>query len=247
MKFQRIHIHYIVRLIIFWLLYFALFRMLFIVYHHAKILNGKHSETGLSFLYGLRLDLSTASIAILIPYILWLFQQFYKNRLIHLINLFYNCGLIVLVSALSIINLKIYGEWGTLLGTRALKYFLYPDEMHSFISLWSVLLLIFATSVFAYFGIRMYRRWVTNFSYPIENHKIRFTVILLIPAFIIIGFRGGLQNIPINESNSDYSDSPINNVIATNNIWYLAHTYWDNTKDEDFNDLRNATLNKDSQ
>ena len=232
--FKRIQIHYLVRLIIFWLLYFALFRILFIVYHHSKILNGQHSETGLSFLYGLRLDLSTASIAIVVPYILWVFQQYNKTRLIHLINLGYNCSLIILVSALSIINIKVYGEWDTLLGYRALKYFIFPDEMHKFLSLWSAMLLLFVITVFAYIGIRRYRKYLTNFSYPIENKTFRFILIIIIPALLLVGFRGGVQSSPINETNSEYSDLQINNSIATNNIWYLAHTFWDARQDKDF-------------
>ncbi len=232
MIFNRIQIHYLVRLIIFWLLYFALFRILFIIYHHSKIINGQHSETGLSFLYGLRLDLSTASIAIVIPYILWAFQQYHKSRLIHLINLGYNCSLIIFVSTLSIINIKIYGEWDTLLGYKALKYLISSDEIHTFLSLWSVMLLLFVIFIFAFLGIKRYRKYLTNFSYPIENKTVRFSLILIIPFLILIGFRGGLQSSPINETNSEYSDLPINNILATNNIWYFAHTFWDEKQDK---------------
>ena len=99
---RKIKIHYFLRLIIFWLLYFAVFRILFIMYHHIKIPDGEHSETVLSLFYGLRLDLSTACAAIAIPYILWSFQQFYKSRFIHRVNLVINVGLISIVSILSI-------------------------------------------------------------------------------------------------------------------------------------------------
>lgn len=215
--------------------YFAMFRMLFIVYHHAKIADGQHSETGLSFLYGLRLDLSAACFAAIIPYILWVVQQFNKKRIIHLLNLGYNSFLIIFVSALSILNIKLYGEWDSLLGYRALKHFIFPDEMHKFLSLWSLLLVGFAVAVFAYVGIKQYRKYIINFSYPLENLKLRMAIIIVIPILLVIGFRGGLQNSPINESNSDYSDSKVNNFIATNNVWYFVHTCWDATKDADFN------------
>ncbi len=234
MKTPKIRIHFIFRLLLFWMLYFALFRISFIIYHHARILDGQHSETGLSFLYGLRLDLSAATGAIIIPFILWVFQQFYKSRLIHLINLGYNFLLITLVAVLSVINLKVYGEWGTLLGTRALKYFLSPKEVLSFISFWSVLLLIVSSGVFAYMGIKSYRRYITNFSSPIENPGLKWAYIMLVPVFIIVALRGGLQNIPVNETTAAYSDFPINNIIATNNIWYLAHTFLDPAADADF-------------
>jgi len=212
--------------------------MLFIIYHHTRIIDGSHSETGLSFLFGLRLDLSAATGAIIIPFILWIFQQFYKSRLIHLLNLGYNFSLIILVSILSIINLKIYGEWGTLMGARALNYFLTSKEVLPFISLWSVLLLIFSSGICALIGIKFYRRYITNFSSPIENIKMKWAQIILLPAIIIIAFRGRLQDSPIDETNSEYSDYPINNMIATNNIWYLAHTYLDPAADADFDKIK---------
>ncbi|MGQ0827482.1 MAG: LTA synthase family protein [Bacteroidota bacterium] len=204
--------------------YFAFFRVLFIIYHHTKIPDGQHSETGLSFFYALRLDLSAACTAAVIPYILWVFQQFYKRRLIHRINLVYNIILIILVSVLSVANIKMFGEWGTLLNARALNYLLYPQEVLTFISLWSVLLLLTACSIFAYIGVKTYRKYNTNFSYPFENKKIKIAQIILIPGLLLLGYRGGFQMAPINESSAYYSNLHINNQIATNNVWYLAHS-----------------------
>ena len=106
-KISFVKPHYIIRLLAFWLLLFALYRLVFIIYHHTKIPNELHSDTGLSFLYALRLDLSAACVAVFIPYVLWSFQQFYKRRSIHLTNKIFNLICIVLVSVLSIANLKI--------------------------------------------------------------------------------------------------------------------------------------------
>jgi phosphoglycerol transferase MdoB-like AlkP superfamily enzyme len=227
LQLNRFRIHYLLRLLIFWMIYFALFRVLFIIYHHTKIPDGQHSETGLSFFYALRLDISTACAAALIPSILWIFQQFYKNRFIHQFNLAYNTLLITLVSFLSIANIKMFGEWGTLLSARALKYLAYPQEVLAFISLWSLLLLLSSCIFFAYLGFKAYRKYITNFSYPIENTKIKIAQIIAIPALFILGYRGGLQLAPINESSAYYSNLQINNQIATNNIWYLAHSILD--------------------
>ncbi len=227
MKLRNIKIHYLFRLIIFWILYFAFFRVLFILYHHTKIPDGQHSETGLSFFYALRLDLSAACAATLIPYILWILQQFYKRRLIHRINLAFNILLITIVSILSIANIKMYGEWGTLLTARAFSYLLYPKEVLTYISLWSILLLVTSCIIFAYIGFKIYRKYITNFSYPIENKKIRILQIIILPILLVIGYRGGLQLAPVNESSAYYSNLQINNQIATNNIWYLAHSILD--------------------
>ena len=168
-KWNKIKIHYLVRLSIFWFAFFALFRVLFIIYHHAKIPDGQHSETSLSFLYALRLDLATICVMLFVPYVLWALQQFYKSKLIHQINLGYNILLISIVSLLSIFNIKIYGEYGTLMNTEDLTYILYPKEAVTFLSVWSLLLLLGTSAFFAYWGIRSYRRNITSFSLPFDN------------------------------------------------------------------------------
>ena len=121
MKFKSIKIHYLFKLLFFFLLFFAGFRLLFVIYHHTKIPDGQHAETVLAFFYALPLDVSTACAGLIIPYILWSLQQFYKRRLFHLINLFFIFFLIILITTFSIANIKKYGEGGTLLSARAWK------------------------------------------------------------------------------------------------------------------------------
>lgn len=227
MIYRKIKIHYLLRLVIFWILYFAVFRILFIMYHHIKIPDGEHSETVLSLFYGLRLDLSAACAAIVLSYFLWSFQQFFKSRFIHRVNLVINIGLISIVTVLSIANIKMYGEWGTQISARALSYLLYPKEVLTFISFWSVLIFLAFCGLFVYFGIKTYRSYITNFSYPIENKKIRAAQLFCIPFLLVIGLRGGLQLAPVNESAAYYSGLQINNHIATNNMWFLAHSILD--------------------
>jgi phosphoglycerol transferase MdoB-like AlkP superfamily enzyme len=227
MKIKPIKVHYLLKLFIFLLLFFAIFRLLFVIYHHTKIPDSEHSETVLAFFYAIPLDISTACACMLIPYILWSFQQFHKRRFIHLINLSFIIFIIILFTVLSIANIKMYGEWGTLLSSRAFYYLLYPSEIIHFISGWSLFLLLTGCVLISYIFIRTYRRDITNFSYPIENKILKISMIVITPFLLLLGYRGGFQLTPINESQSYYSSIPINNHIATNNIWYLAHSFVD--------------------
>jgi len=227
MKIKTIKVHYLLKLFIFWLLFFAIFRLLFVIYHHTRIPDSEHSETVLAFFYALPLDISAACAGLVIPFILWSFQQFHKRRWIHLINLSFIIFLIITISILSIANIKMYGEWGTLLSSRAFYYLLYPSEIAHFISGWSLFLLLTGCVLISYIFIRTYRRNITNFSYPIENKLLKFSIIIITPVLLLLGYRGGFQLAPINESQSYYSSIPINNHIATNNIWYLAHSFVD--------------------
>jgi hypothetical protein len=221
----NLKIPYVLRLIIFWLIFFISFRVLFIIYQHAKIPDDVHSETGLGFWYALPVDISVACVMASIPFVLWIFQQFYKSRLIHRINLTYNFGLIILMSLLSVTNIKMYGEWGELLSNDILKNLFYPSQSLSFFSLWSLLLLFAFSALFAYIGIRFYRNYITNFSYPVENQKKRTVQIILLALMLIGGYRIDLNIASIRGNRIHYSELEINNHIATNNIWYFANSF----------------------
>lgn len=222
---KNIKIHYLIRLCVFWLAYFALFRILFIVYHHAKIPDGLHSETSLSFYYCIPMDVCIISLLLIVPYVLWSLQQFNKSRLIHRLNLGYHIITISFVSALSVFNLKMYGEYETLLSTEELAYLLYPKETITFLSLWSLLLLFVASAFFSILGIRYYKKYLTNFSYPIEKRTFKIGLVIIIPFMLFIGYRG-LGKSPIGREVADYSEIKINNDLATNLIWYLGHSFW---------------------
>lgn len=212
------------RLLIFWLLFFISFRVLFIIYQHAKIPDGLHSHTGLGFWYALPVDISVACVMAVIPFILWIFQQFYKRRLIHRINLAYNFGLIILTSLLSVSNIKMYGEWGELLSGQILADLFDSSRSLSSFSFWSVFLLLAFSALFSYIGIRFYRDHITNFSYPIENRKLRTVNIVGIAVILIAGYRMNLNIAAIEGDRIRYNELEINNHIATNNIWYFANS-----------------------
>jgi hypothetical protein len=220
----NLRIPYVLRLIIFWLLYFISLRVLFIIYQHAKIPDDVHSDTGLGFFYALPVDISVACVMASIPFILWILQQYSKTRAIHRFNLIYNFSLIILTSLLSVTNIKMYGEWGELLSFRILKSLFIPSESVSFFSLWSVLLLMFFSGLISYVAIKMYRAYLTNFSFPVENKKIRIGQIIILFIVLVAGYRIDLNIASINGNRIHYSELDINNHIATNNIWYFANS-----------------------
>jgi len=224
MNNHLLKIPYLLKLLVFWLFYFAFFRVLFITYHHAQIPDGNHSETVLAFLFALRLDVSVASSIMLIPFVLWIVQQYNKNRTIHLINLWYHYIVVFLISVLSTINIKLYGEMNELLTYKTLNHLLFPDGPLNYVSLWSNLLLFIGSAVFAYVGIRIYRKYIISFSYPIENKKLRLVNITISAVLFVVLLRGGVQSKMINATSSQYSDISINNQIATNNIWFFMNS-----------------------
>ncbi|MCX6296940.1 MAG: LTA synthase family protein [Bacteroidetes bacterium] len=150
---------------------------------------------------------------------------------------------IIFVSLLSIANIKIFREWGTLLNSRALKYMLYPKEALTFISFWQVTSLISLFIFFSFIGIVFYNKFIKNNPSTNKNSKKLVIELLIIPVFLFTAARGGIQLSPINESSSYYSNIQVNNMIATNNIWYLAHSIieaGDERNPYAYSDIKNA-------
>ena len=58
---------------------------------------------------------------------------------------------------------------------------------------------------------------------------------LLTPGLLIAGLRGGIQAIPINQSQSYYSDHNILNIASVNNAFNLYISVFENLKNFDHN------------
>ena len=221
---MRLRTHYLFRVAFFWLVFFALFRLLFIVFHNDRLPEGHLFNTIFSLFAGIRLDISTICYILLLPFLLWTTQQLFRHRSIQWIAHAYNVILVFVLSLVCIGNIRLFPEWGTLLNARALRYLAYPQEMMHFATPASILL-----AVLAWLGISvgltfLYRRLGTNFSYTVEKRWLKAGQLLFLPMLLILGLRGGFQLTPVNESAAYYSQFPINNKIATNPVWYLVHS-----------------------
>lgn len=226
---KKIKLNYLLRLCLFWLIYFASFRILFILYHHARIPDGRHSETSLAMLYSIPMDAAITAFFLFIPYLLWSFQQFYKNKTIHRLNKLYNYSLVIVVTMICVFNIKCYGEFDTMLTTEELAYLLYPKEAITFISFWSLLFLFGSVVLFSVLAIRAYKKYLYNFSQPIEQTKVRWMLVCIMPVLLFFVARGGIRSRPLEASVSHYSRLRIDNDIATNPIWYLGYSYCNKT------------------
>lgn len=216
--------HYLLRVALFWLAFFAVFRILFIVFHHDRLPEGQLLHSLLSLFEGIRLDLSTISYLLIFPFLLWAVQQLFRHRIIAWITHAYNVLLIFVLSLVCIGNIRLFSEWGTLLNARALRYLAYPQEMMHFATPSSILLAVFVWLAMAIGFTILYRSISINFSYPIEKKWIKAGQLIILPLLLLVGLRGGLQLTPVNESAAYYSPFPINNKIATNPVWYLVHS-----------------------
>lgn len=215
---------FFLRYYIFWILVFIFFRILFLLSLIPYEGSINTSEIFYSLLAGYRLDISTATYFVAIPFIITALRIISYNKILPGILMWYNAIIIMLVVVLSLSNIILYKHWGTLLNSRGLAYVAQPKEMLASVSTMELFLILGVIFIVFFFINWFYKKFVQwNFEKITGVEKKRWLALLIILPLLVIGLRGGVQLIPVNESAATFSSSRMLNQVAVNNIWYLGH------------------------
>ncbi|MBI3501641.1 MAG: hypothetical protein HY063_07590 [Bacteroidetes bacterium] len=216
---------FFLKLSFYWWLFFALYRLIFILVFLSRIPKGKFYEALMTFLYGLRLDASAIAYLISVPLILWSIQQFLKNNFLNLVNHYYNLLLIALVTIVCISNIAMYSEWNALINYNTLHYLLAPAKMFPYLNTWQmVAALIGVVIVIAVFVLLFRVMILMVLPYSTSKPSRKVIVISIAAPVIFLVMRGGTQQTPINESFACYSENLFIDHVSINPVWHLGRT-----------------------
>ena len=143
-----------------------------------------------------------------------------------------------------------YQSWGTRLDTAILKYLNTPTLMIASVSSFQMISGIIFWVLISTLFIKLFNKNITKRIEKIEKaFWMQSIVFLLITAALIIPIRGGLQTIPVNQSNVYFSNKMYANHASINYIWNffnaLTHKSDDNNPYEFFDDITvKNTINK---
>ena len=218
---------------IFWLVFFAIIRIIYLIYNINFILVEDISfwEAVASFYYALNLDIATACYILIIPFFILVIQSFYSPAWINNINKVYTLIIIILFSLIATAELGIYEEWKTKLHYKALTQLTHPSEIYNSAEthIFFILLGILLIKIIGCFYL--YRKFFFDKIIKIKRNII-FSIIffLIMSVILVISMRGGLQQIPINQSQSYYSKHNILNLAAVNSGFNLYISVFENLK-----------------
>lgn len=209
---------------LFWVLIFIGFRLLFLFSQSQSLGDTPLAEIAFSLLAGFQLDISTASYFAIIPFLLTIALIWGGDRIIFNILKVYYLLILFITMILSIGNIIIYKYWGTLLNSRGLAYALQPAEMLASVTNFQLAAGIIVL-IFIFFILRKaYLAFLHPALAEINGTRLqRLASKCIALPLIVIGIRGGLQLIPVNESAAVFSSNKLLNEAATNNLWYLGH------------------------
>lgn len=215
------------RLLAYWLVFFAIFRIWFVAWFHGEWQQGDSFSAWKSLWYALPLDLSTAAYLMAAPLLLWFAGLAIGERSFRFFDKAISILNILLISVLVLIfgaNIFIYEEWHTLLNNRALEYLSTPRAMLDSMSLPFKMMSVALYGTFVWLMWRIYRLIVGTNIFPENTSRWNILAFPVQASLLFLAIRGGLGVIPINESAVYYSSHLFNNHAATNAAWNLIHS-----------------------
>ncbi|NQT77092.1 MAG: LTA synthase family protein [Bacteroidetes bacterium] len=221
----------IIRQFIFWMLFFALNRAVFLIYYSGLVAMEEpgFGEVMAGFWHALRLDISTASYILLIPFLLLLIQSVFNARFLDIANRVYTAGIIIAYTLVCVAELGIYGEWKTKLHYKALHYLSHPDEVYNSASTGKFIVLVLIFLVLVLLSNIVYNRFfLLKYTKIKRNYLISLLFLVIIPPSLFLGIRGGMQEIPITQSQPYYSNYNILNLSAVNSGYSFTFSMMEN-------------------
>ena len=218
-----------IKFIFCWLLYFVVWRLVFVFWHWPSFEGVAFWEFLQIFYFALRQDLSMAGYFLILPFLVGTILSTLplSPRVWKVFLVIYQNMLVMIVSLLNVVDLNIYREWGSKLNYRAIEVFLkFPRE--SVISALSspmvISIIVFVLMVVMGFSLGHFmlrgiqvpavRTWAGGGGF----------ILICIGVFIII--RGGLGVATMNQSAVYFSSNHILNHAALNTEWNLLHNIW---------------------
>ena len=136
----------------------------------------------------------------------------------------YTITLIVLLSFLTVADLGLYHAWGFRLDATPLQYFNSPNEMRASIGSSPIVSLIAIFVLLSIVFIWLYKYAVPSVIVRQGTSMRNGFISLFLLAVLFIPIRGGLQQIPINQSDVYFSSKVYADHAALNMPWNLMHS-----------------------
>lgn len=213
--------------LLYWLAFFAAIRLVFLAFFHREALVLPVGTLLGTLWHGLPLDVSATAYLSLVPFLLIALTPIPPlTRTAAWITFAYTVTTTAVLSLLAAADLEIFRQWGRRIDAAVLQYLTHPREIWAAAgggSPW-LLLGIFAalTAGFLLLAWRVLRPGLR--SLPVV-HPAWSLSLAFIAALLIIPARGGLQQIPINQSSAYFTAEPFANQAAVNAGWHFFDSW----------------------
>lgn len=211
----------------YWLLFFTVTRLVFLVFHLGLASTLGTATLAGTLWHGLRLDLSGAAYLSLIPFLLVAGSVAGRlTRWAARLLLGYTLLATAALSLLAAADLEVFRAWGRRIDAAVVQYFTSPREIWASAgggSPWLLLAIFGALSIG--FGRLAWRLFRPRFGSLAPARAASALPLLFSAMLLVIPARGGIQQIPINQSSAYFSTEPFANQAALNAGWNFFDTW----------------------
>jgi len=216
-----------------WIGYFIYARLFFLLFYFDKTKELEFSTILKTFLYGIQLDASFSAYLCVIPFLLIASSLFISSKKIGNCIQWYSYFLLIFITLLLIIDASLYEAWGVRLDTTLLAYIDTPEVMIASVSAYQMISGILFWIITSYLFISIFKKTINKRSAKLTAvNWLQTPFLLLMIAALILPIRGGLQEIPVNQSNVYFSNKMFANHAAVNFIWNFSNTLTHKTGDK---------------
>ena len=222
--------HYIFKPSLFLLVLTQISKALFLYRAKAYLKEESFTEILQVFTGSISLDLSVLSYITIIPIcLLILLAITQKSKIIHRTIVLYYSFVSSSIIIINLIDIHLFSYWNSKTSAKAISYLNSLGMVVSSAGVKNVILLfvMFALSaIFCYYAMGIIIKKSTL------DKQSRIQTLVTIPIMLglcILGIRGGLREIPINQSDAYFSDNIVLNVAGVNSLWNLGNVFFQNT------------------
>ncbi|MEJ6675321.1 MAG: sulfatase-like hydrolase/transferase [Polaribacter sp.] len=207
-----------------WIGYFIFARLFFLLFYYEKTQNIPVSTSLKTFLYGARLDASFSGYLCILPFLLILFSLFSSPKKIGNFIKWYSYIVLIALSLLLIVDASLYASWGTRLDTTLFTYLNTPEVMLASVAASQLIFGLIFWIVISFVFMKIFKKTIEKNTKKINAGSWKQApVFIFIVLFLLIPIRGGLQTIPVNQSNVYFSSEMFANHAALNFIWNFSN------------------------
>lgn len=173
------------------------------------------------------MDISFTAYICIFPFFLLFIQSLVSEIKIKKLTRIYTISVITVLSFITTADLQLYTAWGYRMDATPLQYLKSPEEMGGTISSAPLFSLLIIFALLAAFFIWLYRILVDSFFTQTklkQNIFFRAGIALFLFVFLFVPIRGGLQKIPLNQSDAYFSPNLFADHAAINLPWNVVHS-----------------------
>ena len=217
------------RLFLFWMVFFTIFRLIFVVFNLSYSHDATLPSVLEAFFIGLRLDSSFTGYIMGLVVLLQIISLIVSGRIcLKCIN-YLSYFQIAFLSLVLLSDINLFSYWGKHIDLEALGFIQMPDIILASLKWYEVPLFLMACIIsisgfiFAYNKFVMIKPAISETSYKIKKAAITLVVVLFSGVLLIIPVRGSFGVAPINTGVAYFSSYRFANQTAINPLWNLAY------------------------